>query len=96
MTLFDRIVLLLTGLTAIYLIVRLIVLFNPTRFFLPPAFLMIVAGLIYGIVRAVIGREGIPTLAVLVIVTGLITAMFGLLADQVSALRREMFEKDAP
>jgi len=31
---------------------------------------------------------------VLVVVTGLITAMFSLLAEQISALRIELFEKD--
>jgi len=54
----------------------------------------IAASTLYGLVRAVISREGTPTLAVLVVVTGLITAMFSLLAEQISALRIELFEKD--
>lgn len=84
------------GLRTIQLIVRLIILFNPQRFFLPPALFLTLAGLIYGVVRALIGHAGIPTLAVMVVVTGLITGMFGLLAEQISALRLELFEQDNP
>ena len=82
------------GLNTIYLIVRLIVLFNPTRFFLPPALVMIVTGLAYGFIKAFRFHHGFPVLALLLVSTGFITAMFGLLADQISSLRREMYEKD--
>jgi glycosyltransferase involved in cell wall biosynthesis len=82
------------GLNTIYLIVRLIILFNPTRFFLPPAVVMILTGLIYGFVKAFRLHHGFPVLALLLVSTGFITAMFGLLADQISSLRREMYEKD--
>jgi glycosyltransferase involved in cell wall biosynthesis len=83
------------GLNTIYLIIRLIVLFNPTRFFLPPALAMIVTGLAYGFFKAFQFHRGFPVLALLLVSTGFITAMFGLLADQISSLRREMYEKDA-
>lgn len=82
------------GLNTIYLIIRLIILFNPTRFFLPPAAVMVVTGLIYGFVKAYRLHQGFPVLALLLVSTGLITAMFGLLADQISALRREICERD--
>ena len=82
------------GMNTIYLIMRLIVLFNPTRFFLPPAIAMIVTGLVYGFVKAFRLHHGFPVLALLLVSTGLITGMFGLLAEQISSLRREMYEKD--
>jgi hypothetical protein len=82
------------GLNTIMLIVRLIVLFNPLRFFLPPAIVMVIVGSVYGVVRAVASGQGIPVLSALIVVAGMITAMFGLLADQLSSLRTEMFEKD--
>lgn len=81
------------GLNTLRLIVRLIVLFNPQRFFLPPALGLIALGGLYGFIRAAISREGFPTLAALVIITGLIAGMFGLLAEQISTLRLEMFER---
>jgi glycosyltransferase involved in cell wall biosynthesis len=84
------------GLNAIRLMVRLIILFNPERFFLPPALAMIALGAGYGVYKAMVRGQGIPTLAVLVIVTGLITGLFGLLADQISTLRIEVFERDEP
>jgi len=83
------------GMNTIYLIVRLIVLFNPSRFFLPPAIVMIVTGLVYGFEKAFRLHSGFPVLALLLVSTGLITGMFGLLADQISSLRREMYERDA-
>jgi glycosyltransferase involved in cell wall biosynthesis len=84
------------GLNTVLLIVRLIVMFNPLRFFLPPAAGLILLGAVYGFVRAWQSGLGIPVLSALLIVAGMITAMFGLLADQLSSLRKEMFEKNDP
>jgi hypothetical protein len=53
-----------------------------------------VTGLTYGFSLAMIRGHGVPTLALLLVMTGLIATMFGLLADQISSLRKEMFEKD--
>jgi glycosyltransferase involved in cell wall biosynthesis len=82
------------GMNTVHLIMRLIMLFNPTRFFLPPAVIMILAGLVYGFIKAFRLHHGFPVLALLLVSTGLITGMFGVLADQISSLRREMYEKD--
>jgi len=84
------------GFRTIQLMVRLIILFNPQRFFLPPALLLIAVGTIYGLAKAVMHGQGIPQLAVLLVMTGLITGLFGLLAEQISTLRLELFEKDQP
>lgn len=82
------------GLNSVFLMVRLIVLFNPRRVFLPPALVLVVCGLLYGLNTAMLVGKGFPTLAVLAVMTGLITGMFGLIADQISSLRLELFERD--
>ncbi len=84
------------GLNTVLLIIRLIVIFNPLRFFLPPAIGLVVLGSVYGFVRAWMSGLGIPVLSALLVVAGMITAMFGLLADQLSSLRKEMFEQNGP
>jgi glycosyltransferase involved in cell wall biosynthesis len=82
------------GFNTLFLMIRLIVLFKPLRFFLPPSVILVVTGLVYGLALALIRRRGIPTLALLMVMTGFIATMFGLLADQISSLRKEMFERD--
>jgi len=82
------------GLRTIRLMIRLVVLFNPQRFFLPPALAMILLGGAYGLYKALVHQQGIPVLAMLVVVTGLLTGLFGILADQISTLRIELFERD--
>jgi glycosyltransferase involved in cell wall biosynthesis len=82
------------GMKTIQLMIRLIILFNPGRFFLPPALLFVTVGLAYGLTEALIHRRGIPALAVMVVITGLIIGMFGLLASQISTLRIELFERE--
>lgn len=82
------------GMNTIALIVNLIILFSPGRFFVPPAVLLIAAGLVYGVARALVSGLGIPTLALLLVMTGLITGLFGLLAKQIATLRIELFERD--
>jgi glycosyltransferase involved in cell wall biosynthesis len=83
------------GMNTIALMINLIILFNPQRFFLPPAILLVAIGSIYGLARAIIEGQGIPMLAVLVVMTGLIAGMFGLLAKQISTLRIELYEREA-
>lgn len=80
------------GLRTLMLILHLVILFNPLRFFLPLSFGLSALGLIYGTVRAVISRLGFPTLAVVIILVGVQAFFFGLLADQISAIRKERFE----
>lgn len=82
------------GMGTFALLVNLIILFNPQRFFVPPAVLLIATGAIYGLSKAIVERQGIPTLSVLVVMTGLIVGMFGLLAKQISTLRVELFERE--
>jgi len=82
------------GMNTIRLMVRLIVLFSPERFFLPPAVTLILVGIVYGLWRAMTVGHGIPVLALLLVMTGMITGLFGVMADQISTLRIELFERE--
>ncbi len=80
------------GWRALALIVHLVTLFHPMRFFFPLAVSLIVGGACYGLVRAIFAGRGIPDLAVLVVLTGIQILLFGLVSDQISAIRKEKFE----
>ena len=68
-------------------ILRLTTLFEPLRVFLPLAAIFIVGGLAWG-VPYILLHEGVSVGAMLLIVTGVLTFFFGLLADQNNLLRR--------
>ncbi len=76
------------GYKTFLLIVRVIVLFNPLKVFMPVSLALFALGTIftiYGI--AVYGRA--PNVGVLTILSSIILFFMGVLADQISALRRE-------
>jgi len=81
------------------LIIRIIALFDPIKVFLPTSIALFLLGIAYwvgsGIFRFIEHIEPafhIPTGAMLVMVSSVIVFMFGILADQVSAIRREKYE----
>jgi glycosyltransferase involved in cell wall biosynthesis len=81
------------GLNTIMLIIRVIALFDPLRVFLPTSAVLFLIGVIYWILDIVYRqRVNIPSGAVMVILASIIVFMFGILADQVSAIRREKYE----
>ncbi len=81
------------GSQTLLLILRLAVLFNPLKVFLTVAgFLFFLALVSLGIDIFQEGGQGIGDTTVLLSVSTLIVFMFGLLCDQVSALRRESHE----
>jgi glycosyltransferase involved in cell wall biosynthesis len=77
------------GGSAILLIVRTIVLFDPLRVFAPVSAVLFLVGLVFGIYGAVIYRR-MPSTSVIILLGSLLIFFFGVLADQVSALRRQM------
>lgn len=78
------------GFNTILLIIRTISLFDPLKVFLPASVLLFLFGLAYWILDSImLGRPNIPSGAVLVLVSSILVFLFGILADQVSALRRE-------
>ena len=87
------------GINTLMLIVRIVALFDPIKVFLPMSITLFLLGIAYwvgsGIFRFVQHVEPafhIPTGAMLVMVSSVIVFMFGILADQVSAIRREKYE----
>jgi glycosyltransferase involved in cell wall biosynthesis len=80
------------GTQTLLLLLRLILLFNPLRFYGGLGLFLMGVGFIYGIYRAYMERLGFPVLGALVMILGIQCLVFGLLADQISALRRERFE----
>ena len=78
------------GFNTILLIIRTIALFDPLRVFVPITVLLSLVGLGYWILdSALLHRPNIPSGAVILLVSAVVIFMFGILADQVSALRRD-------
>ncbi|MBI5303286.1 MAG: glycosyltransferase family 2 protein [Chloroflexi bacterium] len=81
------------GLNTLMLIVRIIALFDPLRVFAPTSAILFFIGIGYWILDVVLRqRLNIPSGAIVVILASIIIFMFGILADQVSAIRREKYE----
>ena len=78
------------GLTTLLLSLRLIMLFSPLRAFLLPAFLLILAGCVYE--AYILAAKGLHVEggAILSFLAGIILFHFGLLADQIASLRKEI------
>ena len=76
------------GIRTVMLIVRLITLLDPFRVFFPMSALLTVAGLAWGIPFMAAGH-GLSVGALFLLITALMLFFFGLVTDQVAALRRE-------
>ncbi len=75
------------GVNTFMLILRIISLFSPMRVFLPVSALTIVAGLYFVIYNFFsVGQPGIK--GTIVVLAGVLFFLFGLMADQIAALRR--------
>ena len=78
------------ALRTLLLMVRIITLFNPLKVFLPVSCTLWVVGLAYLLEEMIRGNIlNIPDGVVLLLSSGVIVFFFGVLADQVSMLRRE-------
>ncbi len=82
------------GSLIIMLILRLIILFSPMRIFFPVSAFLAFVGITYEIYIIITERLKIVNGALLLLLTALIIFFFGLLVDQVSAMRRERFMYD--
>jgi glycosyltransferase involved in cell wall biosynthesis len=79
------------GFDFLVLILRTIMLFDPLKVFLPASIVTLVVGVVYGLFT-VLTQSNITDLPVLLIPTGVLVFFFGLLADQLSAIRRDRGE----
>ncbi len=81
------------GFNTILLIIRTIALFDPLKVFVPASTSLLLIGIAYWILDSVLlHRLNIPSGAVILFISAVIVFMFGILADQVSAIRREKNE----
>jgi len=79
------------GVRTLQIILHILLLFKPMKFFGIIGALLILVGTAYGFLKANLVGLGFPVLAALVIILGVQSFFFGLLCDQISALRREKF-----
>jgi len=81
------------GSSTILLILRLIVLFNPLKVFLPTSIILFLMGIIYELLYGVILSTDhirlIPA-AFFLLITGITVFFFGLVVDQISELRKNL------
>ena len=80
------------GFRTIHLLLRLLVLFDAFKFFSMLGGLQVATGLIYGLTVAWMMGLGFPVLGAVVILSGIMTFLMGLLCDQIVALRLERME----
>lgn len=84
------------GSSTILLILRLIVLFNPLKVFVPASLIAIIIGVIYEIYAGIIFHPNPPKLitgAFFLILTGVLIFFFGLVVDQISEMRKHLNTK---
>jgi glycosyltransferase involved in cell wall biosynthesis len=79
------------GLETVLLLLRLITLFSPLKLFIPVSFASLMLGMIWGGICVFSGR-GLSVAGLLFLISGMLLFFFGLVIDQVSAMRREKYE----
>jgi glycosyltransferase involved in cell wall biosynthesis len=75
------------GFEALVLVLRVVTLFAPLRIFVRGGLLSFLAGFIYGLAKAITVGQGVPPAAILLMLSGVILGMLGLIADQISQIR---------
>lgn len=83
------------GVRAVVIILRMITLFAPMKIFLPFSIFLFLAGMIYGLVNILIwGINRIPNGSVLLILSSLFIFLFGLISEQIAAMRFESSQRN--
>src|SRR5436190_7491363 len=78
------------GVRAVVTIMRMITLFAPMKIFLPVSVALFVLGVLYGIANIFLfGINRIPNGSVLLIMSSLFIFLFGLISEQIAAMRFE-------
>jgi glycosyltransferase involved in cell wall biosynthesis len=83
---------LFTAFDTVLEILNIIILFNPSRIFYPISVACILFGILWGIPFLIMGR-GVSVGAMLAIVTGMLFFAIGLIANQLSAMRKDTLEQ---
>lgn len=80
------------GSSTLLLILRLVVLFNPLKVFIPTSLVFLLMGIVYEVIAGVIYQPVHPKLipgAFFLMLTGVLIFFFGLVVDQISELRKQ-------
>jgi glycosyltransferase involved in cell wall biosynthesis len=85
------------GVRAVVIIFRMITLFAPMKIFLPVSMALFALGVLYGIANIFIfGMSRIPNGSVLLILSSLFIFLFGLISEQIAAMRFENTQRWEP
>lgn len=77
------------GMKFINIMIRIIMLFDPNKVFLPLGFAFLTLGMVIAVVQ-ILTKLTVTGSAVMMFLAGLFIMLFGLVADQVAAMRREL------
>ncbi|CAL2091114.1 Glyco_trans_2-like domain-containing protein [Tenacibaculum sp. 190524A05c] len=83
-----------TAITTVIEIVNLVMLFNPLKIFFRIGIPTIFFGIIWGLFRWFVVRDGLSTGALLAIITGLLLLFLGLIAESIRKLRMSLLESE--
>lgn len=81
------------GVRTLHLMMRILFLFSAFRTFASIAAVLLFVGIAYGTTIALMHGQGFPVLALLVTLAGVIMLGFGIVSDQISALRIDLLER---
>jgi len=85
------------GVRAVVIILRRITLFAPMKIFLPVSAVLFVLGIVYGFANIFLfGINRIPNGSVLLIMSSLFIFLFGLISEQIAAMRFENSQRPRP
>lgn len=77
------------GFKFIMLVIRIIMLFDPLKIFLPSSLILLGLGIVF-LTYNLFALKGIQESSMLLIIVGVLVFFFGLLAEQISQIRREL------
>jgi len=80
-----------TALDTVLEILNIVILFNPNKVFLPLAIVFILSGVLWGLPFLVRG-EGVAAGTLLLVLSGLLFFLLGLIAEQLSLIRRNSID----
>ncbi|HPG31192.1 MAG TPA: glycosyltransferase family 2 protein [bacterium] len=79
------------GIRFIMIIIRIVMLFNPLKIFLPISFILFLAGIIQTGYAMLILKTGIKQASIIFFVSSILILCFAMLAEQISQLRKNLY-----
>jgi len=83
----------MTAIDTLLEIINIVALFNPSKIFLPTGLMFIVFGLVWGL-PFILRDEGVSVGTMLLLISGLIFFLMGLVAEQISMIRRGQIDEE--